>query len=266
MRGKGEVQSEKPIDKPQVTPKLDDLNSRMGILSLSKVKIPVFRREMKAAQSALDKVYLLKKKIFTQDNWELKLPSQVTDKEKKAQQDRANAEKLIVKLLFEAQEHIVKAEAIALRHKEEDSPELQSFETGKYKNPKKISGKERHPGFNWVEVDKIWHVKEKQPKNWYVEKMHGAEIFIRNKDEINLFGFDSLKKFENYQKVVYIISQIAQMKDPSYESFKVIADKYPDDVVYGPEGALNLILAMQRKFNGEKRDVSFRRVDVYLVE
>ena len=231
------------------------------------VKVPAFRREMKAAQSALDKVYLLKKK----DNDWVKLPYEMTDEEKKIQLDKENKvrlnEKLIVKLLFEAQRHIVKAEAIASRHKEEDSAELESFETGKYNNSKKSIEKEnKHPGLNWVEVDKIWHVKEKQPKNWYIEKKVGAEIFMQNMNEIRLFGFESLKNFSNYQKVVGVISQIEQMRNPSYESFKVIADKYPDDVVYGPEGALNIILAVQRRFHNNKEMYFYGGVDVYLIK
>ncbi|MBI5753649.1 hypothetical protein HZA40_00710 [Candidatus Peregrinibacteria bacterium] len=229
-------------------PRFEDLSDWLLMLSLKEFKSSTFRREVKAAEKALEKVRMLRKKGR---------PKRI----------RKNAEKLITKLLFETEKHLVKAEALGQRQKVEFAREIESFKTGKYKNPKKTAEKDSHPeSVDWAEVDIIWHTKDKQLKSWYVDKKDGAGTFLRKRDDIKLFGFDSLKDSLRFEKVVQIISQIANMSNPSYESFKVIADKYSDDFVYGHEGALNLILAMQRHFPKKEKSDSFGRIDIFLVK
>lgn len=216
----------------------------------------------------LERIKLLRGNPYLYSGRLFPFDSEPSEEEKKAGRSRKNAEKVITKLLFDAEKHLVKAEALWQRQKPMESVlELESFKTGKYKNPKKTVEEDPHPeSVDWVEVNIIWHTKDRQPKSWYVDKKRGAETFFRRQDDIKLFGFDSLKNIVRSAQVFAAISQIAMMSNPSYESFKLIADKYPDDLVYGPEGALNLILAMQRRFQKKKKSDSFGRIDVYLIK
>jgi hypothetical protein len=92
-------------------------------------------------------------------------------------------------------------------------------------------------------------MKVKFPDVWYKEKSQAAfrlSTFLRL-NVIVLHGFKSLESDNAKRTKVYnAIGEIAAMKNSGYKAFLEIAARYDDETIYGSEGALNLILGIQR--------------------
>jgi hypothetical protein len=121
-------------------------------------------------------------------------------------------------------------------------------ELGKYKKVIELRYKKPRGYYASGGVEVTPHMKVKFPDVWYKEKKQAADKFLTllEKKAVVINGFKSLESNDQGQIMYSAIKDIADMKTPNNKAFLKIAAKYDEDTIYGPEGALNILLGMQR--------------------
>lgn len=123
---------------------------------------------------------------------------------------------------------------------------------GKYKKIVGIEYEKPHEYFSSGGVETTPHMKVKFPDIWYKEKSQAASrlITLLGRKAVVLNGFKGLANVDVWTEVHNALYDIATMKHPGHKAFLKIAAEYDEDTIYGSEGALNIILGMQRTLGG----------------
>ncbi|MDD3862061.1 MAG: hypothetical protein PHP74_04220 [Candidatus Gracilibacteria bacterium] len=86
----------------------------------------------------------------------------------------------------------------------------------------------------------------KRNPEFYKKKSESALNFLMYFDYIDLSEFGNLgKQAKELNNLLFEISAMTDYSDNEWKKF-IAKNKYPDSLIYGPEGVLNLLLAFER--------------------